>query len=279
MKSITKFASIAIASAIIAIPQVAYALTEAQALERLNGIPVFTITDDKGNPLLGSLPNKPANAAAQPDQLLLFFLNPDDAKGMLTRIKQSNPDVGSKARIIIRSMNDAYQVIKQNETNKKVAFQIVPSKSSIDSARTILTSQGKPAEQLPSVPVFFATGGKDKDQGLLTLEQEGKQYVPFFFDQKDLQTLIDRAQKQQPDLAKNTKVQVTSLFQVLDSMVGKKDAKPASESERFTFVPSRTAFEYTLENQPKSAGTPKINPTVAPQVAPAKRPATPEPKK
>jgi Tic22-like family len=196
---------------------------------------------------------------------------------MLTRIKQNNPDVGNKARVIIRSMNDAYQVIKQNESNKKVAFQIVPSKASIDSARTILTSQGKPSEQLPSVPVFFATGGKDKDQGLLTLEQDGKQYVPFFFDQKDLQTLIERAQKQQPDLAKNTKVQVTSLFQVLDSMVTKKDAKPASESERFTFVPSRSAFEYTLENQPKSAGTPKVNPATAPLTTPTKRPATAAP--
>lgn len=260
MKSLTQITGLAIASSILATltsPLApALALTEAQVLERLNGVPVFTITDDKGNPLLGSLPTKDKKPD-QPDQLLLFFLSPDDAQGMLNRIKQGNPEIGQKARVIVRSMNDAYKVIKQNEANKKVAFQIVPSKASIESARSILTSQGKPAEQLPAIPVFFATGGKDKDQGLLTLEQEGKQYVPFFFEQKDLQSLIERAQKQQPELAKNTKVQVTSLFQVIDSMIGKKDAKPAAESERFTFVPSRTAFEYVIKNQPQSATAPK----------------------
>ncbi len=244
----------------------AEALTEAQVLERLNGIPVFTITDANGTPLLGSLPKQAANPNAE-TQILLFFLSPDDAQTMLNQIKTSNPDVGGKARIIIRSMNDAYQVIKKNE-DKKIAFQIVPSKNSIESARSILTSQGKPADQLPNVPVFFAVGGKDKDQGLLTLEQDGKQFVPFFFDQKDLQGLIDRARTQQPDVATGTKVQVTSLFQVLDSMVTK-DNKPNPEAEKFTFVPSRVALEYTLKNQPP-ANTPRL-----PQSQPNQTPPKP----
>jgi len=221
------------------------ALTEAQVLERLNGIPVFTITDEKGSPLLGSSQGKDKSP-----QVLLFFLNPDDAQTTLTQIKKSNPSVGSKARIVIRSMNDAYEVIKKNQDKKEIAFQIVPAKASVDSARTILTSQGKPADKLPNVPVFFATGGKDKDQGLLTLEQNGKQLVPFFFDQKDLQTLIDKAKQQQPDVASATKIQVTSLFQVLDSMVTTKDTKANPDTERFTFVPARNAFEYVVKNQP-----------------------------
>lgn len=231
----------------------AEALTEAQALERLNGIPVFTITDDKGAPLLGSSPKKGADKSTQ---VLLFFLNPDDAQLTLNQIKKSNPTVGSKAKILIRSMNDAYDVIKKNQDKKEIAFQIVPAQASVDSARTILTSQGKPADKLPNVPVFFATGGKDKDQGLLTLEQNGKQLVPFFFDQKDLQSLIDRAKQQQPDVASSTKIQVTSLFQVLDSMVATKENKPNPDTERFTFVPSRNAFEYVVKNQPTPT-TPK----------------------
>lgn len=245
--------ALAIATPIIAVAP-AQALTEAQVLERLNGIPVFTITDDKGAPLLGSAPQQGAN---KPPQVLLFFLNPDDAQATLTQIKKSNPAIGNKARIVIRSMNDAYDVIKKNQDKKDIAFQIVPAKSSIDSARTILTSQGKPADKLPNVPVFFATGGKDKDEGLLTLEQNGKQLVPFFFDQKDLQSLIDRAKQQQPNVASSTKIQVTSLFQVLDSMVATKTNKPNPDTERFTFVPSRNAFEYVLKNQPAAANRPK----------------------
>jgi len=223
------------------------ALTEAQVLQRLNTIPVFTITDDKGVPLLGS--STQASKTKAP-QVLLFFLNPDDAKLTLNQIKKSNPTVGNKARIVIRSMNDAYEVIKKNQSKKEIAFQIVPAKTSIDSARTILTSQGKPTDKLPTVPVFFATGGKEKEQGLLTIEQNGKQLVPFFFEQKDLQAFIDKAKTQQPDVANATKIQVTSIFQVLDSMVTTKDNKPNPDSERFTFVPARNAIKYVVDNQP-----------------------------
>lgn len=241
--------AVAIASPLLISPVISevQALTEAQVLERLNGIPIFTITDDKGAPLLGSSTQK---GAAKAPQVLLFFLNPSDAESTLSQIKKSNPSVGSKARIVIRSMNDAYDVIKKNKDKKDIAFQIVPAKESVDSARTILTSQGKPADKLPNVPVFFAIGGKDKEQGLLTVEQNGKQMVPFFFDRKDLEKLIDNAKQKQPDVASVTKIQVTSIFQVLDSMVTTKDSKPNPDTERFTFVPSVTAMTYVAQKQP-----------------------------
>lgn len=241
----------------------AEALTEAQALERLGSIPVFTITDDKGAPLLGALPAQ-QKKPGDPDQLLFFFLSPDDAQGMLTRVQQSNPAVGKKAQIVVRSMNEAYQVIRGNK-DKTVAFQFIPSKASIDSARTILTAQGVAAEQVPNVPVFFAINNQGNNQGLLTMniDQNGKkeQVVPFFLDKNDLQNLLDRANKEQPNVAKDTKIQVVSIFQVLDLMVSE-DSKKNPEVERFQFVPSRNSFEYIIKNSQQP---------VTPQVAPAKK--------
>ncbi len=251
----------------------AEALTEAQVLERLSGIPVFTIADEKGNPLLATVPKEAMKDPKAPTQLLLYFLNPDDAKAMMDRIKASNPEVGKNARLVVQSLNVAYDVIKKNEKNKDVAFQIVPSRTSLESARTILTAGGKAPERLPAIPVFFATGGKDK-QGLLTLEQDGKQFVPFFFEQKDLQGLLDRAKQERQAAVVDTSIQVTSLFQVLDSMVTKgNNSNP--DAERFTFVPGRTAFEYVVKNQPPQASRPS-----APQPAPAApKPAPSAPKK
>ena len=242
IESLLKLATVTTLACAIALSPTfrAEALTEAQALEKLNGIPVFTITDEKGTPVLGSLP-KQSNSPASDKQLLLFFLSPSDAQKMVDQIKTSNPALGSKARVISRSMQDAYQIIKSN-TEKKIAFQIIPDKASIDSARSILTAQGKPADKLPSVPVFFAVSGKDKQAGLLTIEQNGKQLVPFFFDPKDLQGLIDRVKTQQPEIASTTKIQVTSLSQVLESMITNAN-KPNPDAEKFIFVPSRTAVE------------------------------------
>ena len=158
-------------------------------------------------------------------------------------------------------MNDAYTVIRQNK-DKKVVFQFIPTKASIDSARTILTAQGVAADKIPNVPVFFAIGGQANNQGLLTMsiDQNGKkdQVVPFFLDKTDLQNLLDRAGKDQPDITKTTKIQVASLFQVLDSMVSK-DNKPNPEVERFQFVPSRTSFEYIIKNS-KQPATPQVTP-------------------
>ncbi|MBD2175580.1 hypothetical protein H6F42_01440 [Pseudanabaena sp. FACHB-1998] len=275
-KSLVNLAATAGVAVAIAVSPIftlkAEALTEAQVLERLGSIPIFTITDDKGSPLLGAIPQQP-NAKPDDSQLLFFFLGPDEAQQMLTQVQKSNPDVGKKAQIIVRSMNDAYQVIRQNK-DKKVVFQFIPSKSSIDSARTILSSQGIAADKVPNVPVFFAIGGQTNNQGLLTMsiDQNGKkeQVVPFFLDKSDLQSLLDRASKDQPDVAKATKIQVASLFQVLDSMVSK-DNKPNPEVERFQFVPSRTSFEYILKNS-KQSTTPQLAPSNAPKVpAPAQK--------
>ncbi len=247
--------------------QPVYALTEAQVLERLNGIPVFAITDDKGAPLLGALPQQP-NRPQEAKQVLLFFLNPEDAQALLNQIKTSNPQVASKARVSVISMNQAYQTIRNNK-DKSVVFEFVPSKTSIESARAIVKAQGKTDKDVPPVPVFFATSGTGNQQGLLTIETEGKQTVPFFFEQRDLQNLLDRAKQQQPNVAKDAKIQVTSLFVVLDNMLSK-DNKKNPEAERFQFVPSRTAFEYVMRMAPNNNATRPATP------APA-RPATPAP--
>ncbi|MEI6328092.1 MAG: Tic22 family protein [Pseudanabaena sp. ELA645] len=276
-KSLVSLAATAGVAGAIAVSPIftlkAEALTEAQVLERLGSIPIFTITDDKGSPLLGSVPQQ-TNAKPDDSQILFFFLGSDEAQQMLNQVQKNTPEVGKKAQIIVRSMNDAYQVIRQNK-DKKVVFQFIPARASIESARTILTAQGVAADKIPNVPVFFAIGGQDKSQGLLTMsiDQNGKkeQVVPFFLDKSDLQNLLDRASKDQPDVTKSTKIQVASLFQVLDSMVSK-DNKPNPEVERFQFVPSRTSFEYIIKNTQQSA-----TPQVAPQTIPATV-APPKPK-
>ena len=114
-------AAVGVVGAIAVSPLVtlkAEALTETQALERLSSIPVFTITDDKGAPLLGAIPKQANTNAQSPDQLLFFFLNPDDAQNMLSRVRQSSPEVGKKAQIVVRSMNEAYKVIRENKDKK-----------------------------------------------------------------------------------------------------------------------------------------------------------------
>ncbi len=248
-------------SALLPVGQ-AHALTETQVLERLQGVPVFAITDDKGAPLLGGLPNQPNRKPGEPTQVMLFFLNPEDAQATLAQVRKNNPQIGNRAQVAVRSMNDAFKVIRENK-DRTVSFQFIASRPNLEAARTLLTAGGKPPTQLPSVPVFFAVGGQGNNEGLLTMtfDQNGKreQVVPFFFDRTDLQNFIDRAKKDQPALAQTTRIQVTNLFSVLDSMVTKPNERPNPDVQRFQFVPARGAFEYAVKNQPKppNATTPR----------------------
>lgn len=102
-KSLVKLAATAGIAGAIAISPIftlkAEALTEAQVLERLGSIPVFTITDDKGAPLLGAVPPQP-NVKPDESQLLFFFLGPDEAQMMLSQVQKSNPEVGKKHRLL-----------------------------------------------------------------------------------------------------------------------------------------------------------------------------------
>ncbi|MCL1491826.1 MAG: hypothetical protein M1G31_13915 [Pseudanabaena sp. Salubria-1] len=205
-------------------------LTEGQVLERLSSIPVFVIVDDRNNPLLVDSPQ-------QSNKQVSFYLGTDEAEVMLNQVKTANPDIGNKAKIITRRMNDIYQFIRQNK-GKNVAFKFVSKRSNIEAARSILAAQGKPINQVPEVPVFFATVQRANGQRLLTVDGNGGKIVPIFFDKRDLEGLLNRNRE---TVQKIINIQVASLFQVLDSMVTKNN-QPNPEVELFQFVPSGAAL-------------------------------------
>jgi len=212
-------------------------LTQDQVLERLSGIPVFTIVDDRNNPLLVDNPQQSKKQAS-------FYLGADEAEVMLNQFKTAYPEVGSKAKIITRSMKDIYQFMSQNR-GKNVAFKFVSKRSNIEAARSIWAAQGKPIDQVPEVPVFFATVQQANGQRLLTVDHNGGKIIPIFFDKSDLEGLLNRNRE---TVQKIINIQVTSLFQTLDSMITKNN-QPNPEVELFQFVSSGAALDYAKRNR------------------------------
>ncbi|MBD2100220.1 Tic22 family protein [Leptolyngbya sp. FACHB-261] len=121
-----------------------------------------------------------------------------------------------------------------------LVFQFWPREENVQSALTILRTDGQQVEQFPGVPLFYLVGGRQNNQGLLTLQQDGREVIPFFFDRQDAQALLERLRQQQPDLATAAEIEVTSLSRVIGSML---DRNAAAESSRISFVPSRQALE------------------------------------
>ncbi|MFN3361891.1 MAG: Tic22 family protein [Pseudanabaenaceae cyanobacterium] len=217
----------------------AFALTEAQVVERLATIPIFVITDSQGIPLVGT------NGEKDSDRVLPFFLNPQDAETTLRQIQSSSPEL--EPQILARSMRDMYNFVHSNQ-DKDIVYQLVPSESSLQAAAAVFGGNG---EELPNVPVFFAVEMTDEQNGgLFTVSQGEQVFIPFFFEREDLDRLI--AQVNANDKTdKQPQVRVVSFFQVLNSMVDTEENKAAPEVERFAFFAAQKSFDWIKANSGK----------------------------
>lgn len=239
----------------------AIAIPEADVLKRLERVPVFTVTDPKGTPVLASVPN-PEDKSKQ-IQVAYFFMGQTDAQALVTKLKADKPEIGKDAKVVTLSLKEAYNIQNENKDKKdQLAFQFLPTQEQIKSAQAILTKNGLDPKKFTGIPLFYAVGGKEK--GLLTLQQGEEKVIPFYFSQQDLQGMLEQLKKQDAKLGESTTVAVTSLDRVVGSLFKEK----GSEIEQIALIPSKEALEYVLE-QSKANG--KAAPAAQPQAAPEKK--------
>jgi Tic22-like family len=242
-------------------PAPAVALSEADALKRLEAIPVFAVTNKEGIPILASVPN-PKDKAKQV-QIATFFMSQQDAQSLVTVLKKQKPDVGNSAKVVALSMRQAYDLKTKNKDKaESLVFEFLPPKQQIDDAVAVLKQNGQDVKQFNDIPLFYSTGGKDK--GLLTIEQGTNKVIPFYFNKKDLQGMLDQLKQKDPKLSSTVKIEVTSLSKILDSLLKENGAG----IQQITLVPDRSALQFALEQQKATGGG-------AAPTAPAVKPAAP----
>jgi Tic22-like family len=223
-------------------PPAAIAMTEAEALKRLESVPVFAITNQQGVPILASVPN-PKDKTKQ-IQVATFFLSQQDALSLVSNLKSQKPDVGKDAKVVPLSLRQAYEIKSKNKDKAAtLAFDFIPQKAQLDAAMAILKADGQDIKQFNDVPLFFAVGGAEK--GILTLEQGKEKIIPFYFNKQDLQGMLDEAKQKNVKLASSTKIQVTSLSQVMESLLKDK----SQTANQITLVPDRAALQYAIQQQ------------------------------
>lgn len=217
-----------------AAPAPAGPLSTAQVAERLNLVPVFTIVSNEGTPVLQNV----TRSDGQSIQLVNFWVGKEQADAAITEIQQSNPDVASQSQVIPISLGEAYQISEsQDPEAQNIAFQVLPRNADVQSALQLLQANGEQVNEFPGVPLFYGIS----DQGLLTIEKDGVEIVPFFFDHQDLKTTLDRAGQANPGVVQSTSIQVTSLGQVVETM---KDPQAQGDVQKIAFVPARASLEF-----------------------------------
>lgn len=207
------------------------ALPESQILDKLQGIPVFALTDSDNFLLTAAVSSetgKPAKGGA--------FFSQSDAKTFLQKLQKENPSLAKQVAIRPVSLSELYKAQMSLDPAKRVDILYVPNQNQVKAALTIVQKSEPNLKQFNGVPLFVAKNGK-KGTYLTITGKDSKAVVPLFFDRDQLQPLIDRFKQQQPN--NTVEVQVLTLESVLDSMRKKND--PLYES--LVFGPSREGLE------------------------------------
>lgn len=232
------------------------ALPEAQVVEKLRPVPVFTVTDDKGTPLIITV-----SEGDKKTDVASFFISQQDALKFVEQVKTKNPELAGKVRVQPVSLAEVYQKHEaQKSQQDPLEFAYFPGQQQVDTAMALLRQQGQEVPQFNGVPMFIATGGPEK--GYLTLQQGNQQVIPIFFNKEDLQNMVNRFQQQQPELANQVQIKVVDLEGVIETLKTKNDP----QLNQIVLIPPRESIEF-LRSLPQGAGSQNAPQPAAPQPA------------
>ena len=201
-------------------------------VQKLQPIPVFTIADAQGAPLIASTEDN--------NKIAGVFISKQDANSFVERLKKDNPDLGKQVQVVPISLAEIYKLAEKNgQQQDAVQFAYVPSNQQIQQAQQLNDKyQG-------GVPLFVAKAGDD--QGYLTIKQNDQEVIPFFFDKQQVQQLVDSFKQAQPDLAKSVQIEVVILEGMLEALKQGNDEM----LNRIILWPSTESIDFIRANTPQ----------------------------
>ncbi len=228
------------------------ALPQEAIVKLFQSIPVFTIADEKGAPLVAVVENN--------KKVTGVFISQQDAQKFFDQLQKKDPTLASKVKVQAVSLGEVYKLADANSKKTDgLNFAYVPMKTEVDSAKKILGEKYQ-----GGVPLFAAKAGPE--QGYLTIQQNNDQVIPFFFEKAQLQEMVDRLKKEKPDLASSVKIEVIPLEGVIETLQDSND----EGLKKIRLVPSEETLKFiqtTIESQPKPN-----------QTSPQNQPSSPKPK-
>ncbi|MCT7948383.1 hypothetical protein NG798_01115 [Ancylothrix sp. C2] len=224
----------------------ALALSEQQIMEKLRPVPVFTITDAQGSPLIANVPNE-----GKQTSVAGVFISMQDAQAFIDQLKSKNPQLAQQVKVVPVSLAEVYKMDQDNKAKpEQLSVAYVPMKQQVDSALALLRQQGQQVSEFNGVPMFIATGGADK--GYLTIKQGNEQIIPIFFNKEDLQGMITRFGQQQPDLANQVQIKVVDLQGIIETLQKSNDP----QLNQIILIPPRESVEFVRSLMPAQGQAP-----------------------
>jgi hypothetical protein len=251
------------------------ALTTEQVVERLRPVPVFTLADQQGAPLV-AMPSEGENK----NPVAGVFINRQDAQTFLDNLKSKNPQVAQGVQVVPVSLAQVFQMANQPQGNtapqNQLHFAFVPARQQVDAAKTLLQQSGQNADQFRGVPLFVAKAN-GQNGGYLTVKQGDQQVIPMFFNREEMQTLLDRLRQTQPNMASSVSVQVVNLEGLIQTLQSSNN----TELNQIMLIPPQESINFVRSLQgsqnraPQGQAQPPRTQAQPAQPAPSPAPAAP----
>ena len=220
------------AAALLSGAPAAQAIPEADAIKKLQVIPVFVITDPQGVPL--PIPREKA-------LLLPLYLESARANQELAALKKSSPSVKAIVTPVpLNVMNEKITALNKQlkDKSKPLVAPVMTNDADRQQAVAILKGEGLTEQQIQeglSVPVFFT-------KPFLTINTpEGPRGV-FFFNYSELQKALSQVP---PAEQQKLKPQVADLSAVLQEIV-------KAPKDNFVIFPTPDYFRLVKDSQAKA---------------------------
>lgn len=268
MKSLVRWgATLAIAGSVLsgALPGIgnlqAIALPQDQVVKKLQEVPVFTLTNAKGEFIVISRNNQ----GKQISQVGFFISKQDAQKFLDNRLKKENPQLASTLQVRPLSLADYYKIVLEGKKKSdSVFYTLVPTQQQVESARTLLTQSGQQGQQFNGIPLFVPKFKKDNSYLTIPLPQSNERYIPFFFEKEQAVSLLDQFKKAAPQEGANTEIQVVDLYGVIEALNSSNDPG----MNKIVLYPSQESINFIRSLAPQSGANQSQN---ARPAAPAKK--------
>jgi len=233
----------------------AIALPQDQVVKKLQEVPVFTLTNPKGEFVVLS-----RNNASKPISQVGFFISKQDAQKFLdNRLKKENPQLASTLQVRPLSLADYYKIVQESKKKPdSVIYTLVPTQQQVASATSMLNQNGKKGEQFNGIPLFVPKFKKDNSYLTIPVAKGNERYIPFFFEKEQAVALLDEFKKAVPKEAENTEIQVVDLYGVMEALNSSSDPS----INKIVLYPSRESINFIRSLAPNQS--PSAKPAAAP---------------
>ncbi|HEY9690153.1 MAG TPA: Tic22 family protein [Coleofasciculaceae cyanobacterium] len=244
--SAATFATVsAVLGSLVCFPSIVQALSTDEIVRRLDVVPLFSVTQENGQPILvfpkqGQAPADPKPA----DGAILHFVEPEDVRAFANRVQSEAPAESKKVSLALLTLGQFYRMWTEAQSKPEMPSLVVtPNKEDVDAAIAILKQQGQTVERFAGIPLFYAVDPQAGDAPL-TLKADNREVVPFFFSKRDLQAMLDDYKQKQPDIINRAQLRVFTLDGLIEEL--KKATDPNSLVGSVRLIPSSSAASFYM---------------------------------